>query len=81
MRLRAEYNTNDEFHEIVDIYEMLTIKRGKDKCAVDKKSYVCSIHIDCLDNDTITGILDRGGTPEFDFSDLDIEDVDGVMHE
>ena len=80
MRLRAEYNATDEFHEIVDIYEILTI-RGKNQCAVDKKSWVCSIHIDCFDNDTVTGILDRGGTPEFSFSDLDIEDVDGVMHD
>ena len=80
MRLRAEYNATDEFHEIIDIYEILTIRR-KNQCAVEKKSYVTSIHVDNLDNDTVTGILDRGGTPEFSFSDLDIEDVDGVMHD
>ena len=79
MRLRAEYNANDEFKEIVDIYEILTVRRGKDKCAVDRKSYVCSIHVDALDNHIITEILDEGGTPEFSFSDLDIEDVDGVL--
>ena len=71
MRLRAEYNANDEYHEIIDIYEILTLRR--------KRSYVCSIHVDNFDNDTITGILDRGGIPEFSFSDLDIEDVDGVL--
>jgi len=79
MRLRAEYNANDEYHEIIDIYEPLTIRRGMNKCAIEKKSYVCSIHIDSFDNDTVTGILDRDGRAEFDFSDLDIEDIDGVM--
>ena len=78
MRLRAEYNANDEYHEIIDIYELL-VQNRPGKCGVEKRSYVCSIHVDNLDNDAITGILDRDGTPEFDFSDLDIEDVDGVM--
>lgn len=79
MRLRAEYNANDEYHEIIDIYEIL-ILRKTGKCGVAKKSYVTSIHVDNFDNDTVTGILDRGGTVEFSFSDLEIEDVDGVMN-
>ena len=78
MRLRAEYNATDEYQEYIDIYELLTLRR-KGKCGVEKKSWVCTIHVDNLDNNTITDILDRDGTPEFSFSDLQIDDVDGVL--
>ena len=74
MLLRAAYNTNDELNEFVDIYYMLVVGRGK-HMGKEKKCLLATIHVDTLDNDRITEILDEGGTPEFDFSDLPVVDI------